>query len=209
MWAIAAVAFGAIFFWGAPFPLIVALAALTGWWGAGRFVPAPKPGGGQAVFPAGGVASSTRGGWQRVAGTLALGLALWWAPVAVAGLTLGWDGVLVKEGVFFSKAAMVTFGGAYAVLPYVTSHAVEHHQWLTAAQMMDGLGLAETTPGPLIMVLQFVGFLGVHVFFPAAGVVDWFAVAVAVAAFVALQFFKVGMIPVVLLSGVAGWLWSL
>lgn len=282
MWAIAGAAFAAIFFWRAPFPLIVALAALVGWVGAGRFASNPKPGNNPEALPVAGAGSSARGaGWQRLAGTLALGLALWWAPVAVAGLTLGWESVLVREGVFFSKAAMVTFGGAYAVLPYVTNHAVEHHQWLTAPQMMDGLGLAETTPGPLIMVLQFVGFLGgwnqpgalpplamatlgaamttwttfvpaylwiflgapyiealrgyaklgsalaavtaavvgvilnlavwfgVHVFFPAAGVVDRFAVGVAVAAFVALQFLKVGMMPVVLLSGLAGWLWSL
>jgi chromate transporter len=81
-------------------------------------------------------------------------------PVIAAALWQGPDGVLVHEGVFFSKAAMVTFGGAYAVLPYVGQQAVEHYGWLTASQMLDGLGLAETTPGPLIMVVQFVGFLG-------------------------------------------------
>src|SRR6185503_18222930 len=87
-------------------------------------------------------------------------LTLWWAPVLALGAWLGFDNVLVKQGLFFSKAAMVTFGGAYAVLPYVSQQAVEQHGWLTASQMLDGLGLAETTPGPLIMVLQFVGFLG-------------------------------------------------
>jgi chromate transporter len=92
--------------------------------------------------------------------TLFICLVLWWTPVAVLGLVLGWNSVLVKEGLFFSKAAMVTFGGAYAVLPYVAQQAVDQFQWLTAGQMMDGLGLAETTPGPLIMVLQFVGFFG-------------------------------------------------
>jgi chromate transporter len=76
------------------------------------------------------------------------------------GLWRGWDSVFVKEGVFFSKAAMVTFGGAYAVLPYVAQAAVENFHWLEPGQMLDGLGLAETTPGPLIMVVQFVGFLG-------------------------------------------------
>jgi chromate transporter len=85
---------------------------------------------------------------------------LWFAPVAAMALWLGTGHVLFKEGIFFSKAAMVTFGGAYAVLPYVSQQAVEHYGWLTAPEMLDGLGLAETTPGPLIMVLQFVGFLG-------------------------------------------------
>jgi chromate transporter len=80
--------------------------------------------------------------------------------VLAAGFLLGWNDTVFRQGVFFSKAAMVTFGGAYAVLPYVSQQAVGHYGWLTAGQMMDGLGLAETTPGPLIMVLQFVGFLG-------------------------------------------------
>src|SRR6185369_4896278 len=87
-------------------------------------------------------------------------LVLWCVPVIVAGLWQGWNGVLAREGLFFSKAAMVTFGGAYAVLPYVGQEAVQNYHWLTATQMLDGLGLAETTPGPLIMVVQFVGFLG-------------------------------------------------
>ena len=87
-------------------------------------------------------------------------VALWWFPIILAGTFLGWQHVVVQEGVFFSKAAMITFGGAYAVLPYVSQLAVEHYNWLTTGQMMDGLGLAETTPGPLIMVVQFVGFLG-------------------------------------------------
>jgi len=91
---------------------------------------------------------------------LATCLLLWWTPVAVVGLAKGRDHVLFQEGVFFSKAAMVTFGGAYAVLPYVAEEAVERRGWLEPGQMMDGLGLAETTPGPLVMVVQFVGFLG-------------------------------------------------
>jgi len=81
-------------------------------------------------------------------------------PLALAGIFLGSQHTIYREGLFFSKAALVTFGGAYAVLPYVSQLAVEHYQWLRADQMLDGLGLAETTPGPLIMVLQFVGFLG-------------------------------------------------
>ena len=75
-------------------------------------------------------------------------------------LVRGWESTLFKEGLFFSKAAVVTFGGAYAVLPYVAQQALFHYGWLKPGQMMDGLGLAETTPGPLIMVLQFVGFIG-------------------------------------------------
>jgi chromate transporter len=87
-------------------------------------------------------------------------LSLWWLPIFAAALWLGWQSTAFHQGVFFSKAAMVTFGGAYAVLPYVAQQAVDHYQWLSHAQMMSGLALAETTPGPLIMVLQFVGFVG-------------------------------------------------
>jgi chromate transporter len=91
---------------------------------------------------------------------IAIGVLLWWLPVLVAAQILGWKHTVPREGVFFSKAAMVTFGGAYAVLPYVAQKAVEEHGWLEPQQMLDGLGLAETTPGPLIMVVQFVGFVG-------------------------------------------------
>jgi chromate transporter len=87
-------------------------------------------------------------------------LVVWWTPVLLAAAFLGKDHTVSGEGIFFSKAAVVTFGGAYAVLPYVAQRAVEHFHWLKPGQMMDGLGLAETTPGPLIMVLQFVGFMG-------------------------------------------------
>ncbi len=97
---------------------------------------------------------------RRMIGVGAAGVAIWWVPILLLGAWQGWDGTLFREGVFFSKAAVVTFGGAYAVLPYVAQQAVESHGWLQPGQMMDGLGLAETTPGPLIMVLQFVGFLG-------------------------------------------------
>jgi chromate transporter len=91
---------------------------------------------------------------------LAVSLTLWFGPLVLAGGLLGWQHTIVREGLFFSRAAMVTFGGAYAVLPYVSQQAVEKYQWLGATEMLDGLALAETTPGPLIMVLQFVGFLG-------------------------------------------------
>ncbi len=89
-----------------------------------------------------------------------LSRSLWLAPLGLIGHLLGRDHAVFREGVFFSKAALVTFGGAYAVLPYVAQQAVETHSWLDASQMVDGLALAETTPGPLIMVLQFVGLLG-------------------------------------------------
>ncbi len=98
--------------------------------------------------------------WGRSAGVLWLCIALWWLPVALAALALGGGHVLVREGIFFSGASVLTFGGAYAVLPYVAQQAVEHFQWVSGPEMMAGMALAETTPGPLILVLQFVGFLG-------------------------------------------------
>ncbi|HSI83564.1 MAG: chromate efflux transporter [Candidatus Methylacidiphilales bacterium] len=90
----------------------------------------------------------------------ALCLVLWWSPVILAGWLLGWKSVIYQEGLFFGKAALITFGGAYSVLPYVAQTAVEHYHWLSPSQMMSGLALAESTPGPLIMVLQIVGFIG-------------------------------------------------
>ncbi|MDX1964675.1 MAG: chromate efflux transporter [Pirellulales bacterium] len=98
--------------------------------------------------------------WQRTFLILAVGLTLWWGPVfALAGI-FGWSSLPAQQGLFFSQAALVTFGGAYAVLPYVAQQAVDNYGWLTPDQMLAGLALAETTPGPLIMVLQFVGFVG-------------------------------------------------
>ena len=87
-------------------------------------------------------------------------LCLWLTPTLLIGWGFGWHSTLFREGLFFTKAAVVTFGGAYAVLPYVAQEAVSHFGWLNLPQMLDGLGLAETTPGPLIMVVQFVGFMG-------------------------------------------------
>jgi chromate transporter len=211
----------------------------------------------------------------------AAGLALWAAPVVVAGAGRGWDGLWAQLGWFFSKAAVVTFGGAYAVLPYVAQQAVAHYHWLTARQMLDGLAFAETTPGPLILVLQYVGFLagwfhpgglsplgaatmaaalttwvtfvpaGLFVLvaapylerwrgmprletalaavtaavvgvmlnlavwfalqaaWPAGGPIDGFVVLVAALAFLALERFKAGIVPVILAGGVAGFAWSL
>ena len=167
MWGVAVVAFVAIFFLKLPFPVIVIAAAVIGWFG-GKFLPEKFPAAaGHGAATSGTVIDDshdspmhTQPSWARAGKVLAVALVLWWTPVIAAGLWQGWSGTLVSEGVFFSKAAMVTFGGAYAVLPYVGQLAVEHYHWLSASQMLDGLGLAETTPGPLIMVVQFVGFLG-------------------------------------------------
>ena len=145
-WLIAASAFAAIFFFKVPFPLIVTAAALYGFWrGFGQApdaaVPAP------AVSP------------LATARTVAVWLAIWIVPLlAIAGV-FGGDHVLAEVGWFFSKLAVVTFGGAYAVLAYVAQDVVQHYRWLSASEMLDGLGLAETTPGPLILVTEFVGFL--------------------------------------------------
>jgi chromate transporter len=165
MWCIAAVAFTAIFFFKIPFPLIVLGAALVGFLGE-RFLPCPTAATHQGNESGGvlgdneGSSGHARPSWSRAARVTIVCLLLWWTPVFFAGLWQGWDHTLFKEGLFFSKAAVITFGGAYAVLPYVAQQAVERFGWLQPGQMMDGLGLAETTPGPLIMVLQFVGFMG-------------------------------------------------
>ncbi len=281
-WGLAAAAFAALAFLSAPFPAVVFGALAVGFFG-GKIWPGafgvrlenlgPKAGG------ADGALGITRPTTARIAG---IGGALWFAPVIVAGLTQGWDGLYAQLGWFFSKAAVVTFGGAYAVLPYVGQQAVENYHWLGAPQMLDGLAFAETTPGPLILVLQFVGFLagwqqpgawsqlgaatlgaalttwvtfvptylfilvgapyverlrdnvrlsaalaavtaavvGVilnlavwfarHAIWPAGlgSAVDWFVVAVSVAAFAALHFGKAGLGWVVLAGGAAGWAWS-
>jgi chromate transporter len=159
MWSLSAVSFIAIFALHIPFPAIIAAAGLIGYFGgkyfkekflivAGSTHNAPEP----ATAPPPSLARTVR--------VLFLCLSLWWLPVVAVGAWLGWGSTHFQQALFFSKAAMVTFGGAYAVLPYVAQEAVQTHHWLSAPQMLDGLGLAETTPGPLIMVLQFVGFLG-------------------------------------------------
>lgn len=170
MWTIAALSFVGIFFFKIPFPIIIGSAALIGLAGSFRWErtfnivkghAAKHASHGPAVIDDQHEAPAhTRVGWSwslRLGGVC---VALWLIPIALAAFTLGPEHAVFKQGLFFSKAAMITFGGAYAVLPYVGQQAVEVHGWLSAPQMMDGLGLAETTPGPLIMVLQFVGFLG-------------------------------------------------
>jgi chromate transporter len=291
-WGIAVAAFGLIFFLNEPFPLIIAAAAYAGFVG-GKYWPekfdvrhgdghTPSAGHLEKAVADDSASRFTRPTFARAWRVIAICGGLWAAPVLVAGFWQGWDGTLAREGMFFSKAAVVTFGGAYAVLPYVGQQAVEHYGWLTAPQMLDGLAFAETTPGPLIMVLQFVGFLGgwnhpgtlppllaatlgaamttwttfvpcflwiflgaphverlrgvkllntalgavtaavvgvvlnlavwfgLHTLRPdtATGAVDWFAAAVALAAFVALHRFKLNLIAVIAASGAAGLLWS-
>jgi chromate transporter len=167
---IAALAFAGIFLLRTPFPLLVLGAGLVGLIG-GRLAPhafqppahAPAPSGGEAVHGDDDDAPEhARPTLRRSAGVLAVGLAAWWAPLAMLIAWRGTDDVLAREATFFSGAAMVTFGGAYAVLAYIQQAAVERFGWLLPGQMLDGLGLAETTPGPLILVTQFVGFLGAY-----------------------------------------------
>jgi chromate transporter len=154
---LAGAAFVGIFFFDAPFPLIVAGAAVLGF-AVARASPGLLGLKAEPAAPAPGAS----GQWQRAAVTTAGGLVLWWAPVAVAFVMLGADHVFVDIGVFFSKLAVVSFGGAYALLAYMAQEAVETYRWMTAPEMVDGLGLAETLPGPLIKITQFVGFLGAY-----------------------------------------------
>ena len=170
LWAIAAAAFVAIFAFDVPFPAIVLAAALIGHFG-GRLAPqyfalggghgAAKQGFGAALIddatPTPLHARFTRGRLVRV---LLVGIGLWAVAMALLLALNGVSGTLAQMGWFFTKAALLTFGGAYAVLPYVYQGAVEQQHWLSGTQMIDGLALGETTPGPLIMVVAFVGFVG-------------------------------------------------
>ena len=144
---IALAAFAAMFFFNVPFPWIV-VAALG--LGAVKHLTSPPRESGGRSHP-----HSMKIPWRVVFA----GLLVWWAPVVLAMLVFGWDSVVASLGFFFSQVAVVTFGGAYAVLPYVADHAVNQAGWLSAAAMKDGLALAETLPGPLVKVLQFAGFL--------------------------------------------------
>ena len=151
--ALAAAAFIGIFFLALPFPLIVIGAGLIGFLVA-RTAPEHL-----AIQPGGVVTPPPPGRWRQAATAAVIGLVCWWTPVAIAALLLGTQHVLVDIGTFFSKLAVVSFGGAYALLAYMAQEAVDTQHWMTAQEMVDGLGLAETTPGPLILVTQFVGFL--------------------------------------------------
>jgi chromate transporter len=170
LWAIAGAAFIAIFAFSTPFPLIVVAAALIGYAG-GKLRPDwfkhyGQHGKSAQFFGKALIDDNTptpehaRFRWSRLV-TVALGGALLWAlPMGLLTATLGWQHTLTQMGWFFTKAALLTFGGAYAVLPYVYQGAVSHFGWLTPTQMIDGLALGETTPGPLIMIVAFVGFVG-------------------------------------------------
>jgi chromate transporter len=167
--SIAAISFIAIFFLGVPFPLIVLAAAAAGFVGnmvapdALAVASGSKLGRGGAArddsLLGDEVLEHTRPRMRYLLGVSAVWLSLWLIPVAVLLASFGTQNVFSQIAVFFSKMAMVTFGGAYAVLAYVAQQAVQHYGWLKPGEMLDGLGMAETTPGPLIMVLQFVGFM--------------------------------------------------
>ncbi len=167
MLGLAAAAFVAIFFFDVPFPLIVLAAGVIGYLGGRAGLPQFKAGGhggGGKVLEGPFLLDDHELPQERAAAgpTLRRLLtwgAIWLVPVAALILALGPDDVFSHVAVFFSKMAMVTFGGAYAVLSYVAQQAVEHYGWLRPGEMLDGLGMAETTPGPLIMVTQFVGFM--------------------------------------------------
>jgi chromate transporter len=149
---LAAVSFVAFFMLSTPFPLVIGLAALIGGWAAGN---SPNWLG---LLPDNADATPSPAAWGSFVRTVLTWTALWAAPVLLAGAVLGWDHILTELGLFFSKLAMLTFGGAYAVLAWLSDEAVLRG-WLSASEMIDGLGLAETTPGPTILVNQFAGFL--------------------------------------------------
>ncbi len=169
LWLIAIAAFLSIVLLGLPFPLIILGAALLGFFG-NHYVPNWFKSGaghksaeqhyGKAVIddetptPAHAVFA-----WQRMIKVAVFGFAIWLSAMLILYALYGWNAALTRMGWFFTKAALLTFGGAYAVLPYVYQGVVTHYAWLTPAQMMDGLALGETTPGPLIMVVTFVGFV--------------------------------------------------
>ena len=169
LWSIAAAAFVAIFVFELPFPWIILGAGIVGAVG-GRLSPEKFVSGGhqsaKAEFGPAIIDDHTptpehaRFTWPRLLRVAVIGVGLWALVMAFLIAQVGMDSVLTKMGWFFTKAALLTFGGAYAVLPYVFQGAVEGHEWLTAAQMIDGLALGETTSGPLIMVVAFVGFVG-------------------------------------------------
>jgi chromate transporter len=282
---LAVLAFVALAVFGVSFPLIVIAAALAGFVGA-RAAPrsflavdAAHAGGDAVIDEHSQTPGHAQLSWARLAWVLVVGVVLWLAAMALLVAFEGGHGTLSHMAQFFSKAALVTFGGAYAVLPYVNEAAVEQYGWLTAPQMVDGLALGETTPGPLIMVVTFVGYVGAwthaavglppwlaglagatvatyftflpsfvfifaggplveatrgrrlftaplaavtaavvgvianlalyfarHVFWPAglAHPPDWITLAIACGAALALFWFRLGVIPVILACGVAG-----
>ena len=155
LWSVAVASLAAILVFKLPFPLVVITALVMGLV-FGKRLPAVEKG---EVLDNENAPASVPS-WQGTLGKSVLWLVVWLTPLAACLILLGPAHVFTVESAFFSKAALLTFGGAYAVLPYVAQQAVDTHAWLTPGQMIDGLGLAETTPGPLILVLQFVGFMG-------------------------------------------------
>ena len=172
LWAMATASFVAVFAMNVPFPIIVLAAASIGFVG-GRLSPSSlRMGGGHAAAAhSTGTAlidddtptpSHALFTWKRLWQVLLAAAALWLLPMSLLIFQFGWDHTFTQMSWFFTKAALLTFGGAYAVLPYVFQGAVEQFGWVTATQMIDGLALGETTPGPLIMVVTFVGFVGAY-----------------------------------------------
>ncbi|MDD5579300.1 MAG: chromate efflux transporter [Methylobacter sp.] len=169
LWMMAGLAFLAIFVFDTPFPLIVfvagSLGAIGGKYAPRRFVVGGGHGAAKHDYGPALIDDDTpvpehaKFSWRTLSKLIFVGLILWGGAIGFLCARYGWDGALTQMGWFFTKAALLTFGGAYAVLPYVYQGAVEHYHWLTAHQMIDGLALGETTPGPLIMVVTFVGFV--------------------------------------------------
>ncbi len=167
--ALAVASFLALFLFAVPFPVVVLVAGLAGW-ALGRWRPGAVPQGGRADAGADGpppvvpddALHTERPSGRRTLGVLLVGLLVWGVPVAAVAMLTGRHSVLTEQGLFFSGAAVVTFGGAYAVLAYVAQQAVQVYGWLAPGEMVRGLALAETTPGPLIMVVQFVAFVGAY-----------------------------------------------
>src|SRR3989344_1046630 len=238
LWGIAGASFVAIFAFNLPFPLIVIGAALLGYLG-GRLLPQQfSLGGGHVAQDANyGPAlidddsaplAHTRFRASRLALLLVVGALLWLLPMGLLTWLFGWDGTLTQMAWFFTKAALLTFGGAYAVLPYVYQGAIGHYCWLTPTQMIDGLALGENTPGPLVesthgelkftapltaitaavvgVILNLALFFAYHVFWPQgfAGTFDWPSALLAVGAALALLHFKRGVMEGLLVSALAG-----
>ena len=165
---LAVAAFLALAVFGIPFPVVIGASAVLGWL-AHRRIPAltsvdetGRAGGGPPpLIPDDALHAEAPSG-RRTVRRLAIGLFVWTAPIQLVALATGGDGAYTTQGIFFAGTALVTFGGAYAVLAFVAQHAVQTYGWLTAGDMARGLALAETTPGPLIMVVQFVAFLGTY-----------------------------------------------